>query len=150
MYENAFNNIDRATPEELLINRDANATAHKRTPYSIALDDWAARAYAERRLRERIFADPQLFGEPAWDMLLDIAIAESKGLRLSVTSACIGACVPATTALRWVSVLEEKQLIWREDDMGDARRAFLRLTPEGLRKVSRYFEAVRELRRIAV
>jgi len=134
-------------PEELLIVREAGDSLRKRKPLSIALDEWAGLAYAERRLRSKLFEDPQLFGEPAWDMLLDIALAESKGVRLSVTSVCIGACVPSTTALRWLNILEGRGLIRREDDFEDCRRSFVRLTTESMRKLVRYFEAVRELRR---
>lgn len=59
----------------------------------------ARRFYRSRRLRPRVFSDDALFGEPAWDMLLDLFIAEADGKRLSVTAACIGSAVPTSTAL---------------------------------------------------
>jgi hypothetical protein len=113
---------------------------------SVALDHWAAQAYAERRLRDKVFNDPEIFGEPAWDALLDIASAEARGERLAVTSACIGSCAPSTTALRWLKTLEERRLVRREPDPGDARRSFLRLTDEGRKKVEAYFQEVSRLR----
>jgi hypothetical protein len=137
-------------PRELTIVRQAGNALRKRKPRSIALDDWARRTYSERRLRDGIFADPQLFGEPAWDMLLDIALAEAKGERLSVTSVCIGSCVPLTTALRWLSILEDSDLVRRELDSEDGRRFFVRLTPGGIRKFFCYFEGVRESRRMQI
>ncbi len=137
-------------PRELTIVQQAGNAIRKRQPLSIALDDWARRTYSERRLRDGIFSDPQLFGEPAWDMLLDIALAEAKGERLSVTSVCIGSCVPLTTALRWLSILEDRDLVRRELDSEDARRFFVRLTPGGIRKFFRYFEGVRENRRMQI
>jgi predicted transcriptional regulator len=100
-------------------------------------------AYAERRLRDKIFGDGSLFGEPAWDILLDIANAEVAGKRLSVTSVCIGACVPATTALRWLKILETKGLIFREGDGADARRSYVRLTATGYMKIELYCKGVR-------
>jgi hypothetical protein len=105
-----------------------------------------AQVYAERRLRDKVFADLAIFGEPAWDMLLDIANAEAEGKRLSVTSVCIGACVPATTALRWLKILETKGLIFREGDIGDARRAYVRLTATGYVKLETYCDGVQALR----
>ena len=102
----------------------------------------ARSAYRERRRRGEIFADPALFGEPAWDMLLDLFIAAKERKRLPVTSACIGAAVPATTALRWLTVLEEKGLIMRENDANDARRVFVRLSTEGYEKMVAYFSDV--------
>ena len=105
-----------------------------------------AQIYAERRLRDRVFDVPDLFGEPAWDALLDIAQAELKGERLAVTSACIGSCAPTTTALRWLKLLEERGLVCREADPADARRNFVRLTGEGHIRVERYFKEVTCLR----
>lgn len=93
--------------------------------------DWQKtfeKMYRERRFRDSVFGDFAIFHDPAWDILLDIAIAEHKGIRLPVSSVCIGACVPATTALRWLSLLEDKGLVYREDDLLDGRRAFVRLT----------------------
>lgn len=102
----------------------------------------ARSTYRDRRRRGNIFADPALFGEPAWDILLDLFIAAKERKRLPVTSACIGAAVPATTALRWLTVLEEKGLIIRENDMNDARRVFVRLSTEGYEKMVAYFSEV--------
>lgn len=54
-----------------------------------------------RRLRARYFSE-ELFADPAWDMLLDLLQAEIAHLRVPVSSLCIAAAVPATTALRWL------------------------------------------------
>lgn len=98
----------------------------------------ARRAYADRRRRSRIF-DPELFGEPAWDLLLDLFIAAKENKRVSVTSACIGADVPSTTALRWIAVLESHGLVSREDDSKDGRRAFIHLTADAYARMIDYF-----------
>lgn len=100
----------------------------------------AKRAYKDRRRREKFF-DPVLFGEPAWDMLLDLFIAAKSDKKVSVTSACIAAAVPATTALRWIAVLESQGLVSRASDPDDARRAFLNLTDAGYRHLTDYFAA---------
>ena len=54
-----------------------------------------------RRLRARYFSE-EMFADPAWDMLLDLLQAELSQLRVPVSSLCIAAGVPATTALRWL------------------------------------------------
>lgn len=100
----------------------------------------ARRYYRERRLRGEVFADETLFGEPAWDLLLDLYIAACEGKRTPVTSACIGAAVPNTTALRWLAILEKRGLIEREADSSDARRYFVRLSLDAQDKMTRYFE----------
>ena len=82
-----------------------------------------------RRKREALFGVPGLFGEPAWDMLLDLYLADFDGKRLSVTGACIGSAVPVTTALRWLDRLDEAGLITREGDARDGRRTHVQITP---------------------
>lgn len=109
--------------------------------------DWARMAeseYKERRRRDAIFATAGLFGEPAWDMLLDIFVMHMNGKRISITSACIGACVPASTALRWLTILEQSGFVEREDDATDARRSFVRMSRTGVSKIKQYLAAKRQ------
>ena len=83
------------------------------------------------------YLPPDLFGEPGWDILLDLYVHRRRAKRVSVTSACIAARVPPTTALRWIGELVDGGLIEREDDRKDRRRAFLSLTEAGERDVTR-------------
>ena len=94
-----------------------------------------------RRNRERFF-DADLFADPAWDMLLELYAAELGQRRIAITSLCAGAAVPATTALRWIGHLEQKQLVRREKDHLDARRYFISLTGKGLEAIENYFRTV--------
>lgn len=81
-----------------------------------------------RRLRARHL--PGLsFGEPAWDILLDLAIAHYWRRETSVTSLCIAADVPSTTALRWISSMTRAGLIVRRNCQRDGRRSFLAISP---------------------
>src|SRR5690606_396517 len=52
-----------------------------------------------RRLRDQFFRG-ELFADPAFDTLLDLYAARLEGRRVAVSSLCIAASVPATTALR--------------------------------------------------
>ena len=97
----------------------------------------AKRVYADRRRRCEHF-DASLFGEPAWDILLDLFIAAKSDKKVSVSSACIAAAVPTSTALRWITVLESQGLVVRESDPDDARRCFLQLTEEGYTRLTNY------------
>jgi DNA-binding MarR family transcriptional regulator len=97
----------------------------------------ASALYRDRRLRERVMPSG-LFGEPAWDVLLDLFVATEENRDISVSSACVAACVPPTTALRWIGMLEKRGLVARVDDARDHRRTFLRLSPKGYQLMTRY------------
>jgi len=91
-----------------------------------------------RRLRNDVFGE-NLFGEPAWDMLLDLYASHLEQKRVSVSSLQIASAVPGTTALRWMTRLETKGLIMRHSDPFDARRVFVELSAEGLQLMERYW-----------
>lgn len=99
----------------------------------------ARQTYDDRRRRTKIFRSEDLFGEPAWDILLDLFIAAKERRRVSVTSACIGSAVPSTTALRWITILERQGLLMREADPGDARRVYVKLSARGYTAMLEYF-----------
>ncbi len=91
-----------------------------------------------RRLRARYF-DEGLFADPAWDMLLDLLQAEISQLRVPVSSLCIAASVPATTALRWLKMLTQQGIFLRRADPHDGRRVFVELAPSASQSLRRYF-----------
>lgn len=99
-----------------------------------------------RRLRARFFSE-ELFADPAWDMLLDLLQAEMSHLRVSVSSLCMGAAVPATTALRWLKTMVQEGLFVRCSDPLDGRRVFVELAPHASAALRNYFA---EVGRIAV
>lgn len=93
-----------------------------------------------RRLRENFF-DPSLFADPAWDMLLDLMAARLEEAQVAVSSLCIAAAVPPTTALRWIKAMTDHGLFERCADPEDGRRIFIRLSDTATQGMARYFEA---------
>ena len=91
-----------------------------------------------RRLRARFFAE-ELFADPAWDMLLDLTQAELAQHRVPVSSLCIAAAVPATTALRWIKSMTDSGLFVRRADPHDGRRVFVELSPGASAAMRAYF-----------
>ncbi len=79
-----------------------------------------------RRMRDQFF-EGVLFADPAWDMLLDLFAARLERRRVAVSSLCIAAAVPPTTALRWIAMMSGRGLIERRPDPNDGRRMFLAL-----------------------
>lgn len=95
-----------------------------------------------RRLRDRFF-DAGLFADPAWDMLLDLMAARLERRNVAVSSLCIAAAVPPTTALRWIKTMTEAGLFERHADPGDGRRIFIALSDAAASSVEAWFAAVR-------
>ncbi|TRD12649.1 MarR family transcriptional regulator [Erythrobacter insulae] len=96
---------------------------------------------ASRQARTRFF-DAELFADPAWDMLLDLTAAHAEQSRVCVTSLCIAAGVPATTALRWIKQLVDTGVFERIADPADKRRAFIALSDKSVEAMARYFAEV--------
>lgn len=92
-----------------------------------------------RRRRNDVFGE-DLFGEPAWDLLLELYAAEITQQRVSISSACIASAVPPTTALRWIEKLEKEGWIGREGDPLDRRRYWVFLKEQGIAAMRKYLE----------
>jgi len=102
----------------------------KATPAPPAVDAAAIRAMIRaRRLRDQFFQSA-LFADPAWDMLLDLTAAQMEGQSVSVSSLCVAAAVPSTTALRWIKTLTDLGMFVRVADAKDRRRVFIMLSAD--------------------
>lgn len=99
------------------------------------------RIIRNRRRRDGVFGEG-LFSDPAWDILLDLAAAMAERKNVSVTSLCIAAAVPPTTALRWIGILNESGLIERVEDIFDRRRTYVKLSDKGSKMIAQYFDQV--------
>lgn len=88
--------------------------------------------------RAAIF-DKGLFGEPAWDMLLDLYAADLSGHPQSVSDVCTASGVAPGTALRWLQHLQQEGWIERSLDARDSRRVFLSLTDKSRAAMKRFF-----------
>jgi DNA-binding MarR family transcriptional regulator len=81
-------------------------------------------------------------------MLLDLAASRIEGKRISVTSACLASEVPPTTALRWISLLEDDGMVVRENDLSDKRRTFLQITDKAMNLISLYYNRLHSYEKI--
>lgn len=97
-----------------------------------------------RRLRDQLLSG-DLFADPAWDILLDLIAARLERTQVSVSSLCIAAAVPPTTALRWIRHLTERGLLQREADPVDGRRIFVALSIGGADAMMRWLRDSRAL-----
>lgn len=97
-----------------------------------------------RRLRGQ-YLRGDLFADPAWDMLLDLMAARLEKNRVAVSSLCIAAAVPATTALRWIKALTDRGLLVRSADPQDGRRVYIELSDDVARSLGAYLRAVQRI-----
>ena len=82
-----------------------------------------------RRKRDAMF-DPVIFADPEWDILLDLFAEGGFGRRVSMSSLCIAAAVPTTTAVRCINMMVDRGVLAKSRDMNDARRMLIELTEE--------------------
>ena len=94
---------------------------------------------AARRARGTVL-DGDWFADPVWDLLLDLFAAQCVRRRVSISSACIAANVPVSTALRWIEKLVHEEVLVRKGDPEDRRRSYLALAPEISKRLERWVE----------
>lgn len=95
------------------------------------------------QLRERgRFFDPDYFSDPAWDILLRLALAEVQLQRVSVGHLKRSSNVPGTTLLRWVRILKDRGYVVRHQDPFDKRRQYVELTPSASAAMRGYLESI--------
>lgn len=99
------------------------------------------RIIRERRVRERFFKEAR-FGEPAWDIILDLTLAWFEGKTVAVSSLCIASGVPMSTAMRWINEMIEVGLIDRWIDPTDGRRNLMQVSPNTRDAMLRYLAAL--------
>lgn len=97
-----------------------------------------------RRLRDHFFKS-DLFADPAWDMLLDLMAARVERQQVAVSSLCIAAAVPPTTALRWIKGLCDQGLFVRVADPEDGRRVFIELSSETAARMEAFLKSAQRV-----
>lgn len=80
-----------------------------------------------RATRTRFFPN-ELFSDPAWNMLISLALAEIEQRRVSISDLSAAADVPVTTALRWINSMTEMGIFIRSQDPFDQRRFYVSLS----------------------
>lgn len=93
-----------------------------------------ARGVIQRRIERHAVLPGAMFGEGAWNMLLDLFVKTAHQQSVSVTSLCIASGSPTSTALRYVQLLIECGLIQKTSHPSDKRSSNLTMTFTGLDK----------------
>ena len=104
-----------------------------------------ARTIYRERVRRSAYFPVGVFGEPAWDILLDLFVAAKSNELRSIKAICLASQVPEATALRYIDLLADHGLVERRQDKTDRRRKFLSLTPLGERNMQDYLTSMQPI-----
>jgi DNA-binding MarR family transcriptional regulator len=111
--------------------------AGREAPSVAELSDLAFGIYSARRKRDRMLRG-DLFGEPAWDMLLALYCLPPRGEQLSVTTLSYAANIPQSTGHRIQAALGAEGFIERRAEASDRRRQMVILTERGRAMLESY------------
>lgn len=94
-----------------------------------------------RRMRASVLA-PDLFSDPAWDLLLILFLARLRRQRMTTGQLTRETGVSPRTADRWLDALDRHGLLRRRrDPAGDMRNALVELSPGGASAMQQWLEA---------
>lgn len=107
------------------------------------LHERASQIRFSRELRRSVF-NPNMFGEPAWDILLALYVIDPDQRRLSTRQVTTLAGHPLTTALRWLDYLAQQELIERGTNPFDQRVVYVELSAKGRAAMDQYLTQLNE------
>lgn len=122
------------------IRRVSGLTGEEEGHVALPLAEAYLRTLVAARHDKNALFSPNLFSDPAWEMMLDLTVVDMPKHPVSVTSLCLASGVPTSTALRRISDLQDAGLIERIPDRNDRRRVMVRLTEEGRARMSMFIE----------
>lgn len=98
---------------------------------------------AIRAWRERACYLPcELFSDPAWGMLLELLHAEIEKRQVSLRRLYKASAASTPSAVRWLKVLEDRELVIRRADPLNSGNEFLELSPKGSMALRLYFRDI--------
>lgn len=74
-------------------------------------------------------------------MLLTLTLARFDNRKIALKEVLLASRVPDTTAIRWIRLLESRNLVSREHDPNDRRRVFMMLTDDGWKAMDAWIES---------
>lgn len=86
-----------------------------------------------------------IFGEPGWDILLELYARYLDQQRVGISELGTKVLLPDATLLRWLEKLQDRGLVERVLHPTDARRVFVVLTTEGAARMQSWFKSTSSL-----
>lgn len=92
-----------------------------------------------RQRKKKIFSESEIFGEPAFEILLHTYVADAERRTLAATELCSSASVPISIGTRYISILEQQGLLSRHPSMTDFRTTIVSITHLGIAKINEFY-----------
>jgi DNA-binding MarR family transcriptional regulator len=103
-----------------------------------------ARTILRSRKRRSDEFSATIFGEPAWEMLLELFVQESAGASTTTVLLHAGTKMPQSAVERWIRHLENCDLLVRRSHPVDPETEFVELTDDARQALERYLLALRD------
>lgn len=94
--------------------------------------------------RKRLLGNADLFGDPAWDVLVELFIHQCRGQAMPVSSLCASAHIPRSSALKLIQRMCDAGVLERSLDIFDGRRRLVTIAPEIAEGLRDYFAKIVE------
>lgn len=78
-----------------------------------------------------------LFADACWNMCLDIYICGLKDERVTVSAIAHSSGIPMTTAMRYINVMVDQNLIEKKPNPADNRMIFVSVSPDCMKKIEK-------------
>lgn len=105
------------------------------------LTEFARQILAGRKQRERFF-DPVLFSNPAWDILLNLYLADADGRLVDGPESCAPPAVPQGVVLRWLAYLKLEEMVIEMPDPAQPGRTLIQLSEQTRLTISAYLASL--------
>ncbi len=132
--------LPRATVEQSLQRKGDAAGA-----ISAAKRSALAQAILTSRSRRRKLFRGLSFGEPCWDMILELYVATGQRRTINITGLCSACGRSTTTGLRNLEALEARGYVRREADKADTRATLVIMQPALRQAVDDWLDLLSEL-----
>lgn len=92
--------------------------------------------------RESVFGRPEFFGDPAWNMLVELFIAHEERRDLTAAQLCERAGAALQTAHRWLAIMEREGLVMAVRATSDEGDRQIFISPASIQNMHRCFGRV--------
>lgn len=142
---NLHDSLARLAEELAEVARKFDAAAGNEASTPPSIEAMTPREYFSslldlRRLRERYFGS-ELFGEPAWDILLELMLARIDERELRASELTTHGNSPSVVARHYIEVMEQAKLVETLINTGNTEDPYLALSSEAALRMAELYRS---------